>query len=163
MASCGICLFLPDFLRLAQSSLGASKLLPLVRCPPCWTSASQGQRNLSSASPGGRIGLCSPCSRCIPVDLEYEAGHVCPRPSGAQQRDIHHQVESHRAGHQQPQLQHHVGEVKGRQPAPQSRFSKAALVAEFALATWRVKVTHVPKRPGDAVSVACKGVYALSC
>ena len=98
-----------------------------------------------------------------PVDLEYEAGHVCPRPSGAQQRDIHHQVESHRAGHQQPQLQHHAGEVKDRQPAPQSRFPKAALVAEAAPAMRPVKVIRVPKRPGDAVSVSCKRVHALRC
>ena len=50
------------------------KHLPFVSRPPCWTSASQGQRNLCSA-PGrngaepprsGRISLCSPCSRCVP-------------------------------------------------------------------------------------------------
>ena len=81
----------------------------------------------------------------------------------AHSKEIHHQVESHAAGHQQPQLQYHAGEVKDRQPATESRFLKAALVAEVAPTTQSVKVTHVLKRPGDAVSVACKGVYALRC
>lgn len=41
-------------------------------------------------------------------DLEYEAGCMCSWPSSSQQRDIYHQVESHRTSHQQPELQHHV-------------------------------------------------------
>jgi hypothetical protein len=44
-------------------------------------------------------------------DLVDEAGHVRPRPAGAQQGDIHHQVEPDRPRHSQPQHEPHTGQV----------------------------------------------------
>lgn len=44
-------------------------------------------------------------------DLVNATGHVCPWPPSTQQRDLHHQVVTDRAGHQQPQYEPHLGKV----------------------------------------------------
>lgn len=46
--------------------------------------------------------------------LEYEAGYVRSRPASPQQRDLHHQMESHWTWNQQPQRQSHAGQVHTR-------------------------------------------------
>lgn len=105
---------------------------------------------LLGISQGTTLFLSSPM---LPLDLEYEAGHVCARPSGPQQRDLHHQVESHGTRHQQPKRQHHVSKVRGGQPgAPALFLSSAACHQVSSLAGRTAHKLRAEKLPEGADS-----------